>query len=91
MKAFPESLEKYKQTPIFTEETVPAGLLSEHNTKAGVWGKIIVLEGELDYTIPSQNNQTFQLSPNRFGVVEPLVLHSVKPKGKVRFYVEFYK
>jgi hypothetical protein len=27
---------------------------------------------------------------NRFGVVEPMVLHQVKPLGKVRFYVEFY-
>ena len=31
------------------------------------------------------------LSPDRFGVVEPTVLHEVAPQGKVSFHVEFYR
>ena len=37
----------YETTPIFTEATLPAALRREHRTKAGVWGLIRVLEGQL--------------------------------------------
>ena len=39
----------YKSTPVFDENTLPAGLRKEHRTKAGVWGVIRVLEGRLRY------------------------------------------
>src|SRR6185295_16850462 len=38
----PEGFIPYNRTPEFTEESVPAGLRSDHSTKAGVWAKIIV-------------------------------------------------
>ncbi|WP_390956640.1 hypothetical protein [Pseudomonas moorei] len=31
------------------------------------------------------------LDSQRSGVVEPTIIHRVKPFGKVAFYVEFYK
>ena len=31
------------------------------------------------------------LNAETIGVVEPTVRHEVKPRGKVRFYVEFYR
>lgn len=91
MKSIPEQCVSYKQTPIFTETTVPAGLLKAHQTKAGTWGKIVVLEGELIYRILEPEIETNLLDPNQFGVVEPQVLHEVEPKGQVRFYVDFHK
>ena len=51
MKALPANVFPYKRTPEFTESTVPAGLLRSHDTKDGVWGKIVVLEGTLLYRI----------------------------------------
>jgi len=47
MKALPEDVRPYKRTPIFTEATVPPGLLKQHTTKEGAWAKIVVLEGRL--------------------------------------------
>ncbi|UTA48046.1 DUF1971 domain-containing protein [Simiduia sp. 21SJ11W-1] len=91
MKTLPEHLVAYKKTPVFSETTVPAGLLKEHQTKAGAWGKIVVLEGELEYTINEPETETLVLTPARFGVVEPQILHQVKPLGTVQFYVEFYR
>jgi tellurite resistance-related uncharacterized protein len=35
----------YKRTPVFDENTLPAGLRREHRTEPGVWGIIRVLEG----------------------------------------------
>jgi len=91
MKSIPANLTAYKKTPEFDETTVPAGLLRAHQTKEGVWGKIQVLEGRLQYLIKEPTEETIILDENTFGVVEPTVLHEVKPLGKVRFYVEFYR
>ena len=43
--ALPDNLVPYKHTDMFTETTVPAGLLRDHNTKEGVWGLIRVDDG----------------------------------------------
>ena len=91
MKDLPNNLEAYKRTPEFDENSVPKGLLKAHQTKQGVWGKIVVLEGELQYSIDSADHEILVLSTNKHGVVEPEVFHQVKPVGKVRFYVEFYR
>lgn len=91
MKNLPDSVVPYKKTPEFTEATVPAGLLKDHQTKDTVWGKIVVLEGNLEYTIIEPELQVLQLSEGHHGVVEPTILHHVTPIGKVRFYVEFYR
>ena len=91
MKQLPLNVIAYKKTPEFNEESIPSGLINEHKTKESVWGKIVVLEGELQYTINEPEKEVNILNSNIFGVVEPTVPHSVKSLGKVRFYVEFYK
>lgn len=91
MKLLPDHVIPYKRTPEFTEESVPSGLLHAHQTKESVWGKIVVLEGALQYTINGPETEVVVLDSNTFGVVEPTVLHEVKPLGKVRFYVEFHR
>ncbi|MFT7244195.1 MAG: tellurite resistance-related uncharacterized protein [Candidatus Azotimanducaceae bacterium] len=89
MKQIPQDCASYKQTPVFTEATIPAGLLKRHKTKAGVWGKIVVLEGALTYRILEPATENHELSPNQVGVVEPTVPHEVALLGPVKFYVEF--
>jgi tellurite resistance-related uncharacterized protein len=91
MKSLPPNVFPYKRTPDFTESTVPAGLLRSHDTKDGVWGKIVVLEGTLLYLILEPQVEEILLTANRFGVVEPTVKHEVVPSPGVRFYVEFHR
>lgn len=91
MKKLPENVFPYKRTPEFDKVTVPNGLLKAHQTKKGVWGKIVILEGELQYIINKPEIEELTLTENNYGVVEPTVFHEVKPLGKVRFYVEFYR
>lgn len=91
MKAIPSDAQAYKQTPEFSQDTIPAGLLKAHSTKEGTWGEIHILEGELLYTILEPQREEFVLTTERFGVVEPTVLHDVQPLGAVRFYVEFFR
>ena len=87
---WPDDFVAYKRTPEFTAQSVPAGLLRDHATKRGVWARIIVLEGELRYRIPSLGVDEL-LSPLHGGVVVPELLHSVEPLAAVVFYVEFYR
>lgn len=91
MKKLPPTVLSYKQTPEFDNESVPKGLLKAHSTKQGTWGKIVILEGELLYRILEPELEELTLSSDRHGVVEPTILHEVKPLGEVRFYVEFFR
>lgn len=81
--------EPYKSTPIFDENTLPAGLRREHRTKAGVWGVIRVLEGNLRYRVLDPVSETI-LDPTRPGLVLPDQPHCVEPLGAMRMQVDFY-
>ncbi len=91
MNKLPDSVSFYKKTPTFAEDSIPAGLRKAHQAKAGAWGKIVVIEGNLLYRILEPQRAEAHLSPTRFGVIEPQVLHEVQPIGAVRFYIEFYR
>ena len=86
----PEHFIAYKQTPMFSEESLPEGLKKDHSTKTGVWAKIIVTEGKLLYRVAALDTE-MELSRNQAGIVVPEVLHCVEPLGAVRFFVEFYR
>ena len=91
MKTLPSAVNSYQKTPEFDETSIPKGLLKSHQTKEGVWGKIIVLEGQLKYTINASEEEIVILDEQVFGVIEPTIFHEVEPLGTVRFYVEFYR
>ena len=91
MRALPSDVVVYKRTPEFSETTVPAGLLREHATKAGVWGRIQVVSGSLRYRILEPEPEECVLVPGTPGIVEPEVPHEVAPIDRVRFFVEFLR
>ncbi|WP_299948763.1 DUF1971 domain-containing protein [uncultured Microbulbifer sp.] len=91
MKELPKSVKSYKRTPEFSSESIPQGLLRAHKTKEGTWGKIILLKGSLRYRILEPEIEEIDLSPGKYGVVEPAILHEVEPLTEVSFYVEFYR
>ena len=91
MKALPAGVSSFSRSREFSEDSIPEKLRKEHRTAAGVWGKIVVLEGRLCYRILEPEVQDTELSPELPGIVEPEVTHVVKPLGKVRFYVEFLR
>ena len=91
MKSLPDDVALYRQTQEFTESNVPTGLLRAHTTKAGVWGRIRVLEGSLRYRILEPEVEEIMLEPGVDGIVEPRVQHQVEPFGPTRFFVEFLR
>ncbi|HEY0324873.1 MAG TPA: DUF1971 domain-containing protein [Allosphingosinicella sp.] len=92
--ALPAHVRPYHRTPEFTEASVPAGLLKSHATKAGTWGLVHVLAGELvlRFTDERRREAELRLRPgDSSGVIEPTISHEVRPLGPVRFFVEFHR
>lgn len=79
----------YRSTPVFDGQSLPKALRERHNTKAGVWGVIRVIEGELRLTMLEPPGEQV-LSPTRSGVIEPCQPHFVTPLGPMRMQVDFY-
>jgi tellurite resistance-related uncharacterized protein len=97
MPVMPRDVVQYSQVPNkkrnirFTSTTIPKGFLKEHTTKQGTWGMIVLYQGRLEYQINQPTRQTFELSKNMPGIIEPGVLHQVRPlTDDVEFVVEFY-
>lgn len=91
MKALPRDVQPYKRTPEFDETTVPSALLRRHDTKAGVWGRIHVIEGRIRYRILEPETEEHLLEPGLDGIIEPQIDHRVETIGPVRFFVEFLR
>lgn len=79
----------YKSTPVFDENTLPAGLRREHRTRPGVWGVIRVLDGRVRYRVLDPVSEAI-LDPDHPGMVLPDQPHFVEPLGAIRMQVEFY-
>ena len=89
--ALPPGCAATRSTPVFTEATVPPGLLRSHRTGPGTWGLICVLEGRLLYRVLDPLSERVLDPAGAPGLVEPGVPHEVAPLGPVRFQVEFYR
>ena len=79
----------YRSTPIFDSETLPAGLRKAHCTKAGVWGRLNVLEGSVRYVV-EETGKELVLSAGEFVTILPEQLHHVELLGEMRMQVSFY-
>ena len=80
-----------RRTPVFDQESVPAGLLRAHTTRADTWGRIDILEGRLLYRILEPEREELWLDASRPGVIEPGVRHEVALPETVRFQVVFLR
>ncbi|TDR88984.1 DUF1971 domain-containing protein [Enterovirga rhinocerotis] len=86
---WPAGLKAYKRTPDFTEATIPAGLRREHSTKPGVWAKLHVTDGAIDFH-DSSSGDVRRLSAGSHPVIFPERVHHLAVIGPVSLFVEFY-
>ena len=92
MPAMPAEVVAYKQTRRFTDADVPDGLVREHSTRAGVWGRLDVLEGALRYHIlEGEGLGVYPLRAGEAGVIMPAQLHRVELIGPVTFQITFHR
>jgi tellurite resistance-related uncharacterized protein len=91
MKTLPGNLTFQRRTPEFTHTKIPKGILGQHRTADGVWGKIQVCEGSLIYRILEPEVEEHELDVSRVGIVAPQDAHQVEITGPVKFHIEFYQ
>jgi len=80
----------YKTTPIFDEASLPQAIRGAHRTKAGVWGLLRVLDGQVDLVFRDPS-RTVRVTPARPAVIPPEAEHHVELAGPMRMQVEFYR
>lgn len=86
----PDMAAPYRSTPIFDETSLPTALRTRHSTKAGVWGMVHVLEGQLKLTYLDPVSEIL-LGPSMPGRLLPEQPHFVEPLGAMKMRVDFYK
>ena len=79
----------YRSTPVFAQDTLPVALRNRHDTKAGVWGIVRVIEGELRLTYLDPPSEIV-LTPDNPGLIRPQQPHFVTPVGAMKMRVDFY-
>jgi len=87
----PEAIKKYAESPVFTTNSVPAKLTQAHSTKAGVWGRLNVLQGSLDYIITGPPKTVTKLYAGDHTIIKPQETHLVALAPDTRFQIEFLK
>lgn len=88
VRVLPHGVAAYSQTREFDHDSVPAGLLADHTTKAGTWGRLEVLEGALWLAFADGR---VRCTPEQPGVIPPQEPHQVELDGPVRFRVVFLR
>jgi tellurite methyltransferase len=88
----PPELEHYKSTPEFSAKTLPKVLTRDHQTKAGVWGQINVLEGRVIYRVTSPFQTDRMLLAGDVAMIVPESLHHLEPESAdFRVCVDFLR
>lgn len=89
MPASAPSLAAFDSNPFFTRENVPAALLSHHNTAAGVFGQLCVMEGTVTYygfaNEQAEGRIKLVISAGEFATSPPQYWHRVELSDDARF------
>lgn len=87
-RQIPEGARVYKCTPTFHADTVPAGLLKDHSLKKGTWGRLVVLNGCVDF---HEGAHSWKVTAESDFVVLPEVLHHLVLAGPVTLRIDFLR
>ena len=87
---FPEGLQWVRTTPIWDEQTMPAGLSRAHRVAAGTWGRIVVHYGHVRFTAATAPVIDVELEVGSAQAIPPEIDHQVESLGAVRFAIEFF-
>lgn len=92
MHELPEDAEVYHTSSTFDEHSVPERLTQRHDTRAGVWARVRVLEGQARYRIlEGEEPEEHTIEPGRPAVAAPEQLHQLVLIGPVRLELDFLR
>ena len=90
-RVWPEGLERYSETKLFDNTSVPRGLLAEHNTRRGVWGRLELASGALALCFAAPLDARVELDGPAWAAIPPTLLHHLELDTEVRFCVSFWR
>ena len=90
-RTLPVGAKRTGSSPEFAADNVPAALLADHSTAAGVYGRVNVLAGELDFVFAAKPDESVHLRVGDELIVLPEEAHHVVPGPGMRFLIEFYR
>ncbi len=86
----PDATRSASSSPEWDEQTLPPGLRRAHVLPAGTWGRLVVQEGTLRFSMDSEPTLSVELGPGSPPqAIPPGVPHEVEPLGHVRFSIDF--
>lgn len=80
----------YGSSPVFDETSLPDALRHEHRTKAGTWGLLRVLAGEVRLVF-KDGPGPLRVTVDHPAMIPPEAPHHVEVVGPMRMQVEFYR
>ncbi len=84
------TIRPYSASPVFDEMTLPDALRTNHTTKAGVWGLLRMLEGEVTLVFVDPPREV-RVTPSDPAPIAPGAVHFVRAAGPMKMQVEFYR
>ncbi|MCA2018723.1 DUF1971 domain-containing protein [Vibrio tritonius] len=94
-KRIPKNWTIQRSTPFFSKDNVPAALLSHHNTAAGVFGQLCVMEGVVIYYGFADEHATepevkVVISAGSFATSPPRYWHRIEMSDDALFNINFW-
>ena len=87
----PGSVALVRTTSQFDARSVPKGLLRAHQVAPGVWGRLVVSEGTVDFVFEDAPGNVITIKAGSCQVIPPGRLHHICPDDDARFAVEFHE
>ena len=87
----PAGLIHVRTTDQFDEQHHPAGILRAHRVAAGVWARLVVGSGALDFVFEDRPDVARTVGAAEAVVIPPGRLHHVEITGPVTFVLEFHR
>lgn len=84
----PADVHLVRTTPEFDHESIPAGLLRSHVVAPGVWGRVLVRSGSIDFAFEDSPRRHLEAGDSQ--VIPPQRVHQLTVTGSVTLVVEFH-
>ena len=88
----PDGVGCYRTLGPWTESEIPAGLLKQHQLKAGSWGELSVLSGSIEFCWDDETGANpINLQKGQRHIIPPTIMHHLQITGDVVLDLHFYK
>lgn len=85
----PDDSELVRTTAVFDSDTVPAGLLRAHRVAVGMWGRLVVHAGIVNFVFDDDGDHPVTVAGGTL-VIPPARPHHLELSEDASFAVEFW-